>query len=97
MKAITKLYSIILIVLLNTFCLAQNKQLLPLIDISQEINSHVIIADGTEDIYQGHPEGTGASAGHMLGTGTAESLSQANLRIMYQVITKHSVMSFSLF
>jgi len=33
----------------------QDKQNLPLIDISRETDRHVIIAAGTESIYQGHP------------------------------------------
>jgi len=33
----------------------QDEAPLPLIDISGEINRHVIIASGTEDIYQGNP------------------------------------------
>ena len=28
---------------------------LPLIDLSGETNRHVIVADGTETVYQGHP------------------------------------------
>lgn len=34
---------------------AQEKPDLPLIDISQETGRHVIIAAGTDEIYQGHP------------------------------------------
>lgn len=34
---------------------AQDKPDLPLIDISQETERHVVIAAGTEDVYQGHP------------------------------------------
>jgi len=44
-----------LTVLINAVCLAQDHPELHLIDISQETNRHVIIAEGTEDIYQGHP------------------------------------------
>ena len=50
-----KLVSLILIVFLSIGCFAQDKQDLPLIDISQETYRHVVIAAGTEDIYQGHP------------------------------------------
>lgn len=45
----------ILAVMLGTFCFAQDKQNLPILDISQETHRHVIIAEGTEDIYQRHP------------------------------------------
>jgi hypothetical protein len=34
---------------------AQEQPDLPLIDISGETNRHIVIAAGTEDIYQGHP------------------------------------------
>jgi len=33
----------------------QDKQNLPLVDISGETDRHVIIAAGTESVYQGHP------------------------------------------
>ena len=55
MKTIIIFSSLILIALINTVCFAQDYQELPLIDISQETNRHVIVAKGTEDIYQGHP------------------------------------------
>jgi len=50
-----KIGSVILIVFLSIVCSAQEKQDLPLIDISQETYRHIVIAEGTEDIYQGHP------------------------------------------
>lgn len=34
---------------------AQEKQGLPVVDISRETERHVIVAQGTEEIYQGHP------------------------------------------
>ena len=34
---------------------AQEIQKLPVVDISNETNRHVIIAQGTEKVYQGHP------------------------------------------
>jgi len=37
------------------FSSAQEKPDLPLIDISGETGRHIIIAEGTRDIYQGHP------------------------------------------
>ncbi len=36
-------------------CLAFSQMNLPLIDISGEVDRHVMIAQGTEKIYQGHP------------------------------------------
>ncbi len=36
-------------------CVAQDKQDLPLIDISSQVDRHVVIAAGTETVYQGHP------------------------------------------
>ena len=35
--------------------LAETKDMLPVIDISGQTHRHVIIAAGTEDVYQGHP------------------------------------------
>lgn len=55
MKTLVGLISSILIALFDIVCLAQDYQNLPLIDISKETYRHVIIAEGTEDIYQGHP------------------------------------------
>lgn len=55
MKTIIVLSTSILLTLINIVCIAQNHRELPLIDISQETFRHVIIAEGTEDIYQGHP------------------------------------------
>ena len=55
MKNMIRFISLILTVLINTVCFAQDYKELPLIDISQETHRHVIIAEGTEDIYQGHP------------------------------------------
>ena len=45
----------ILFVFVSVVCFAQDTLDLPLIDISQETYRHVIIAEGAEDIYQGHP------------------------------------------
>lgn len=39
----------------NKHCYADANDILPLIDISGEEKRHVIIAAGTEDVYQGHP------------------------------------------
>jgi hypothetical protein len=50
-----KIQSSFLFVFVSIACFAQDKQDLPLIDISQETYRHVIVAEGTEDIYQGHP------------------------------------------
>jgi hypothetical protein len=36
-------------------CIAQDEESMPLIDISGETERQVIIAAGTEDVYQGHP------------------------------------------
>ncbi len=55
MKNMIRFISLILTVLINTVCFAQDYKELPLIDISQETHRHVIIAKGTEEIYQGHP------------------------------------------
>ena len=50
-----KICSSFLLVFVSIACFAQDKQDLPLIDISQETYRHVFVAEGTEDIYQGHP------------------------------------------
>ena len=50
-----KIFSSFLIVFASISCLAQDKADLPLLDISQETYRHVFVAEGTEDIYQGHP------------------------------------------
>lgn len=50
-----KTFSSFFIVFVSIACLAQDKQDLPLLDISQETYRHIIVAHGTEDIYQGHP------------------------------------------
>jgi hypothetical protein len=50
-----KIFGSFLIVFVSNVCIAQHNQDLPLIDISQETHRHVVIAAGTEDIYQGHP------------------------------------------
>jgi hypothetical protein len=45
-------------VFVSTVAAAENSQKgdrLPVVDISQEPNRHVIVAAGTEHIYQGHP------------------------------------------
>lgn len=55
MKSIKPLASFLIIVFFSINCFAQEKQDLSLIDISQETHRHVIIAEGTEEIYQGHP------------------------------------------
>lgn len=55
MKSIKPLAFFLIIIFFSINCFAQEKQDLPLIDISQETHRHVIIAEGTEDIYQGHP------------------------------------------
>ena len=47
--------NLILGVCAGIVCTAQGQQDLPLIDISGETYRHVIIAAGTEDVYQGHP------------------------------------------
>ena len=46
---------IFLMILVSLFTLAQEVQDLPLIDISNDEDRHMIIATGTEDVYQGHP------------------------------------------
>ena len=46
----------ILILLVNSLAVnAQEKQALPVVDISNETNRHVVIAAGTESVYLGHP------------------------------------------
>ena len=50
-----KIGSSFLLVFVSIACFTQDKQDLPLIDISQETYRHVFVAEGTEDIYQGHP------------------------------------------
>lgn len=55
MKSFKPLANFLIIVFFSINCFAQEKQDLPLIDISQETHRHVIIAKGTEEIYQGHP------------------------------------------
>ncbi len=50
-----KINILILTVLISMASFAQDYQELPLIDISQETNRQVVIAEGTKDIYQGHP------------------------------------------
>ena len=55
MKKHRRFLSVFLASTLVCLANAQYDQDLPLIDISQEISRHVIIAAGTEDIYQGHP------------------------------------------
>jgi len=50
-----KICSSFLLVFVSIACFTQDKQDLPLIDISQETYRHVFVAEGTEDIYQGHP------------------------------------------
>ncbi len=50
-----KIFSSFFIVFVSIACLAQDKADLPLLDLSQETYRHVIVAEGTEDIYQGHP------------------------------------------
>ena len=51
-----KLFSIFLFtIFLQSAVAGQDKQDLPLIDISQETDRQVVIAQGTEEIYQGHP------------------------------------------
>ncbi|MCK5464087.1 MAG: exo-alpha-sialidase, partial [Bacteroidales bacterium] len=50
-----KICSSFFFVFVSIVCFAQDKQDLPLIDISQETYRHVFVAEGTEDIYQGHP------------------------------------------
>ena len=34
---------------------SENSQTLPLLDLSEETSSHVVIAEGTKEVYQGHP------------------------------------------
>jgi hypothetical protein len=50
-----KMLSTILLTVAVAVCLAQKEPDLPLIDISREAFRHVIIAEGTADVYQGHP------------------------------------------
>ena len=50
-----KICSSIFIAFFSIVCSSQVKQDLPLIDISQETYRHIIITEGTEDIYQVHP------------------------------------------
>ena len=43
------------VLLISNMALAGNKPDLPTIDISSQADRHVIVAAGTEEIYQGHP------------------------------------------
>ena len=55
MKRVKPLAYVLIIGFISIHCSAQDKQDLPLVDISQETHRHVVIAEGTEDVYQGHP------------------------------------------
>ena len=55
MKIMNFSYLLVVNLFLGSVCIAQDKQDLPIIDISSETDRHVIIAAGTEDVYQGHP------------------------------------------
>lgn len=48
-------FKIAFLIFISNLSFAQEKLNLPLIDISGETTRQVIIADGTEEIYQGHP------------------------------------------
>jgi len=50
-----KTFGSFLVVFISIACLGQDKADLPLLDISQETYRHIIVAQGTEDVYQGHP------------------------------------------
>jgi hypothetical protein len=52
---ITKQFALLIILIYGFDCFAQEVQNLPVVDISTEMNRHVIIAEGTKEIYQGHP------------------------------------------
>ena len=49
------LISIMVVVTTSVRSLAENDDKLPVIDISNQTYRHVIIAKGTENVYQGHP------------------------------------------
>ena len=49
------LTSLIVVPLLLSSSFAEKEEKLPVIDISSQTHRHVIIAAGTEEIYQGHP------------------------------------------
>ncbi|MDO4588134.1 MAG: sialidase family protein [Planctomycetia bacterium] len=60
MKTITKIICCVLFLLSGTINAQENdiclgKENIPTIDLSQEQNRHTIIAQGTSEIYQGHP------------------------------------------
>ena len=55
MKRIQSLYMLFISMFFGYTCIAQDNHDLPVIDISGEIDRHVVIAAGTKDIYQGHP------------------------------------------
>lgn len=56
LKIIKLIISLILIILVSESLSAQlNAPNLPILDISGQKDQHVIIAEGTEEIYQGHP------------------------------------------
>ena len=55
MKSTTILIGMVLFFSTGTVCRTQDVPNLPLIDISQQTYRHIVIAQGTEDIYQGHP------------------------------------------
>ncbi len=48
-------FLILFLIFLAKICISQEGPNLPLIDISRETDRHVIIAEGTEEVYQGHP------------------------------------------
>lgn len=48
-------YLLLSLALIGTTARAEEKPDLPVIDLSQETNRHVVIAAGTESTYQGHP------------------------------------------
>ena len=52
---IVKSFSLTLLAVVAVCASAQLQQGLPVVDISDETERHAIIAEGTENIYQGHP------------------------------------------
>ncbi len=55
MKDLGLLFALVVLFFINLSGFAQEQPDLPIIDISGEINRHVIVAQGNEEVFQGHP------------------------------------------
>jgi len=54
-KSRAHIFWLVMFAFATHLCSAQEKPDLPMIDISQDTSRQVVIAEGTEEIYQGHP------------------------------------------